>query len=79
MLFGTNSAPSVTTPELKIRLITSDLSSPPASWILLTWSAGTLLEADVVTGPYAPIPFLPDQHYLQMSPLARQKFYRLRP
>jgi hypothetical protein len=76
MLFGTNT-PLPEIPELRIRLISSGPSSPLASWILLTWTSGTLLEADVAAGPYAPIPFLPDQNYLSSSPLERQKFYRL--
>jgi hypothetical protein len=79
MLFGAKSAPPPTGSELSIRRIFSGPSFSTPSRILLTWPTGTLLEADVVNGPYAAVPDLVEQYLLTPSPAPRQKFYRLSP
>jgi hypothetical protein len=79
MVFGAKSAPPSTGSELSIRRISSAPSSSTPSRILLTWPSGTLMEADVVTGPYTAVPYLDEKYFLTPSPAPLQKFYRLSP
>jgi len=44
--------------------------------VILTWGAGMLLQADVVTGPYSPVPGNPASPYT-VAPGGTMKFYRV--
>jgi hypothetical protein len=60
-------------PMIDIRL----MSDPFSKCVLLTWPAGTLQQADLVTGPYTALTNAASPYVLQNSSL--QKFYRLGP
>jgi hypothetical protein len=77
MLFGTKAAPPSPGSGLSIRLLRLGSGPFGEDVLLMTWSAGTLQQADAVTGPNTATTNAASPYIFLTSP--RQKFYRSGP